>query len=200
MRIMKMLIILLWCSFLSLLLLLFLLLFLSLFCCCFYRCCCCCYYRCCCCWWFSVPFCYLQTDMADHLPCCCYRGRGLLRPGRQGPRVPDRGGEDCPARPALPRHKPQDSDQDQGIEGIQGESRVRFRHFNYTVTVISISFISLHSFLQRFFWILLRHSIVPMYVYVFVYMYIQYIYVIYVFIRLFSIYLSIYPSIFLSIH
>ena len=135
--------------------------------------------------------------MADHLPCCCYRGRGLLRPGRQGPRVPDRGGEDCPARPALPRHKPQDSDQDQGIEGIQGESRVRFRHFNYTVTVISISFISLHSFLQRFFWILLRHSIVPMYLYVFVYMYIH---ICNLCIYTFIFYLSVHLPFYLPIH
>ena len=48
------------------------------------------------------------------------RGCGLLSAGRQGPGAADRGGEDCPAGSALPRHQHQDPDPDQGVQGVQG--------------------------------------------------------------------------------
>ena len=48
------------------------------------------------------------------------RGSRLLHPGRQEPRGPHRGGEDCSARPTLPWKQHKASDQNQGIKGIQG--------------------------------------------------------------------------------
>jgi hypothetical protein len=51
------------------------------------------------------------------------RGCGLRYTGRQGPGGPYRRGEDRPAGPTLPRHQHQDSDQDQGVQGVQGRSK-----------------------------------------------------------------------------
>ena len=61
------------------------------------------------------------------LPCLTVfpsnRGNWLLRAGREGPWGPDGGREDRPAGSPLLRNQHQDSDQDQGVQGIQGDPR-----------------------------------------------------------------------------